>query len=206
MNVANAVSSRTSKRIATAVMAATVALSATACDDRDTDRAVAAGCALAPDVAEILVVALSRHPLTITGALVVGYFGNYLDETCKEWFGSRSEKPITAPDIANAPVRSKPTSGDLVRLPIVQPAGTKRCPDSVDGLTVYARNGTPSPGDRDTSCAFAVNVANSVGHRNSPFVPVVYSPVMKQWYSMSCAGQYPVVCTGGINAVVYVAR
>jgi hypothetical protein len=52
-----------------------------------------------------------------------------------------------------------------------------------------------------TSCAFAVNVRAAYG-AHGPGTVMVYSPVTRRTYAMSCSGVSPVTCTGGDNASV----
>jgi len=57
-----------------------------------------------------------------------------------------------------------------------------------------------------TSCPFAINVRKAylAAAKNGEEVRiVVYSPVTKKKYTMTCVGDQPVECTGGNNAVVY---
>ena len=57
----------------------------------------------------------------------------------------------------------------------------------------------------NTSCAFALNVANAYfGAGGGSATVSVYSPVTNKTYSMSCTGGAPTVCRGGNNATVYI--
>lgn len=56
-----------------------------------------------------------------------------------------------------------------------------------------------------TSCAFAINVANSYLRSGGGYTMVdAYSPVTGQWYTMTCTPGVPTVCRGGTAAVVYI--
>lgn len=56
-----------------------------------------------------------------------------------------------------------------------------------------------------TSCAFAINVANSYLRSGGGHTTVdTYSPVTGQWYMMTCTPGVPTVCRGGKAAVVYI--
>jgi hypothetical protein len=54
----------------------------------------------------------------------------------------------------------------------------------------------------DTSCPFALNVADAYRSSGSSVVDV-YSPVTGKTYTMTCTSGSPHVCTGGNNASVY---
>ncbi|ORW29571.1 hypothetical protein AWB91_23070 [Mycobacterium paraense] len=56
-----------------------------------------------------------------------------------------------------------------------------------------------------TTCQFSKNVRDAFeqsGFRTGTVE--AFSPVTGLWYDMDCAGTYPVACTGGKNALVYV--
>jgi hypothetical protein len=56
----------------------------------------------------------------------------------------------------------------------------------------------------NTSCAFARNVrANYYQSSGGNISLNVYSPTTGRYYTMSCTGGSPHVCTGGNNASVY---
>ena len=64
--------------------------------------------------------------------------------------------------------------------------------------------GTVSAGG-SASCAFALNVASAYYYSGGGTTSVqAYSPVTNQTYVMRCESGVPVVCRGGINAVVYI--
>jgi hypothetical protein len=51
----------------------------------------------------------------------------------------------------------------------------------------------------NTSCPFALNLASDY---TGPGLNYAYSPVTGLNYAMNCAGELPIVCTGGNNALV----
>lgn len=112
----------------------------------------------------------------------------------------------------NSGVSGTPTAADSVNQPsaakqVALPPGATECPAVVGqtaGLTKSARGNevTSCPFAEETRIAFAKGGAASEASRTV----VVYSPVTKQRYDMSCVltGPGPLVtCTGGNDAVVY---
>ena len=57
----------------------------------------------------------------------------------------------------------------------------------------------------DTTCPFALNVAQAYYESGGSNVISAYSPVTGSTYSMTCSGSAPTVCNGGNNATVYIA-
>ena len=61
------------------------------------------------------------------------------------------------------------------------------------------------PGVPYTSCPFSINVHDAFMAGGAQRGTVqAYSPVTYRTYEMRCDGFYPVVCTGGDRAVVYI--
>lgn len=82
----------------------------------------------------------------------------------------------------------------------VTPVDAKRCSRSGDDAVATAYAGT----DR-TSCAFAGAVRSAYRKAGTPGDATslrAFSPVTKQWYSLSCDGGEPVRCTTTTGAVV----
>jgi len=71
-------------------------------------------------------------------------------------------------------------------------------------VPLHACGGTVSAGG-SASCAFALNVASAYYYSGGGTTSVqAYSPVTNQTYVIRCESGVPVVCRGGINAVVYI--
>ncbi len=133
-------------------------------------------------------------PAVIVVLLVLGAAGWVL-------FGRTASVLGTARPVADAPETN-------MRVPSPKlPAGAVECPavtGTMSGLRGSAR------GNDVTSCPFAeeTRIAYARGGEpsTSPRAIVVYSPVTKQRYDMSCVVGGPgtlVTCTGGNEAVVY---
>lgn len=65
------------------------------------------------------------------------------------------------------------------------------------GSGIYAKEST-------TSCAFALNVAKEFFSRGGGTFDA-FSPTTGQTYTMTCTSAEAVICTGGNDAVVYIA-
>jgi len=100
---------------------------------------------------------------------------------------STSHASSTTSSSASSPSSGPPTDA-------FPPAGATLCA----GSDTVAVNAT-------TSCEFAANVAAAIPtDATGSFVVTAHSPVTNKDYEMSCqAGTYT-VCTGGVNAIVYV--
>jgi len=61
-------------------------------------------------------------------------------------------------------------------------------------------------GNDHTTCPFAINVRESFlnSPQTTPITVYAYSPATRLGYDMFCTGEYPVVCRGGNDAVVYI--
>jgi hypothetical protein len=56
-----------------------------------------------------------------------------------------------------------------------------------------------------TSCTFAADVESAYFENGGGSGTVrAYSPITKQWYTMTCTAGAPTICRGGNNAVVYI--
>lgn len=80
------------------------------------------------------------------------------------------------------------------------PTTAKICGSLASGP--YAQVAT---GNESTSCPFALNVQTAyiqAGGSGAPIIINAYSPVTTKWYSMTCSGDQPVTCTGGVAAIV----
>jgi cytoskeletal protein RodZ len=88
------------------------------------------------------------------------------------------------------------------RTQIERPASARAC-NNVGDVVVYRGNDT-------TSCPFAENVARAYAELDQPVssevsLNGVTSPVTGEDYDLTCEYTSPVRCTGGNNAVVYIA-
>ena len=77
--------------------------------------------------------------------------------------------------------------------------GTGDVPSDAEscGSGVFVQSGT-------TSCAFGQNVADDYFSSGGGSFES-FSPTTGKSYTMSCSGGSPITCTGGENAVVYIA-
>lgn len=99
-----------------------------------------------------------------------------------------STKPSTS---ASASAPKTPTGTPIDAFP---PAGSTLC----TGSTSVAVNST-------TSCEFALNVAAAIpASATGTFTVTATSPVTQKQYEMSCVKGTYTVCTGGVNAIVFV--
>lgn len=105
---------------------------------------------------------------------------------------SASESPSESPSETVAPTAE----------PIDLPGSAEQC-GTVDGLTVYS-------GNASTSCPFAENVGGAYAALDpAPHDEVtltdVQSPVTGETYDLTCSFTSPVRCTGGNDAVIFLA-
>ncbi len=107
--------------------------------------------------------------------------------------------PLTPPPAAVQP--STVAVPMIPSYPGVQiPAGGQVCGNLGAGPYAYTATGNES-----TSCPFAVNVQTAyiaAGGNGRPVVINAYSPVTNKAYAMSCSGDQPAVCTGGVAAII----
>jgi len=103
---------------------------------------------------------------------------------------SASDKAIGTPSkVQSATVTPSATPSDAF-----PPSGAGLCP----GSTTVAVNAA-------TSCEFALNVAAAIpAGATGSFAVTATSPVTQKDYQMACVRGTYTVCTGGVNALVYV--
>lgn len=108
------------------------------------------------------------------------------------------------PAPSTQPAYTQQISPQQATTPRIPPDATP-CSSHLDGSGY--KPGNAAIGNSHTSCEFAVVVLQRYigqGQRGpSVILDQVYSPVTKKYYSMTCNGSKFVVCTGGIDAVVY---
>lgn len=101
----------------------------------------------------------------------------------------RSSGSASAPASATSPKSPTGTPADAF-----PPVGSNLC----QGSTTVAVNST-------TSCEFATNVAGAIpSGASGTFVVTATSPVTQKAYEMICVKGTYTVCTGGVNAMVFV--
>lgn len=94
-----------------------------------------------------------------------------------------------------------PSSGPSLSV-VVLPAGAVECERTGSG-----QFGAAARGNDVTSCPFVIAVRRDYlnsGIDGGNGTLRTWSPVMEQYYTMSCSGRQPAVCRGGNNAVVYI--
>lgn len=111
-----------------------------------------------------------------------------------------TQSPIESPSPTDTPTDSPTTATPE---PIELPGSAEQCA-SAGGLTVYKGNSA-------TSCPFAENVARAYAAMDPPpedavTLTDVASPVTGKNYTLSCTYTAPIRCTGGNNAVIFLAR
>lgn len=74
-------------------------------------------------------------------------------------------------------------------------------PSSSSSLTACTDTVSVGPA---TTCPFAINVASAYLSSGGSGAVEAYSDATKQYYTMSCSGSAPTVCTGGDDASVYI--
>lgn len=79
--------------------------------------------------------------------------------------------------------------------------GERALPDDAEkcGGGVWVRSET-------TTCPFGINVANAYRSGGGAGTVEAYSPVTQRSYVMRCAGDNPIICTGGREAAVYIVN
>jgi hypothetical protein len=88
-------------------------------------------------------------------------------------------------------------------------AAERSTPDRAQEINLPPDAGPCAPGvwvrSRTTTCGFGVNVARAYRRSRGASSIGAYSPTTGIYYTMSCAGANPAVCTGGSEAAVYIA-
>jgi hypothetical protein len=142
--------------------------------------------------------------LIATAAIVFGVYhrtdagSRPQDSSTVSTTGDQSDPPATPP--APSPTATPTPTPSSDGYPSLKLSG-RFCGRSGDGPHASA-----AAGNGITTCPFAVNVGREYereGVVDGPVTLRVYSPKLDRTYSMSCAGDQPVVCTGGTNALVY---
>jgi len=111
-----------------------------------------------------------------------------------------TQSPIESPSPTDTPSESPTTAAPE---PIDLPGSAAQCA-SEGGFTVYKGNSV-------TSCPFAENVARAYAAMDPPpedtvTLTDVTSPVTGKDYTLTCSYTAPVRCTGGNDAVIFLAR
>lgn len=140
-------------------------------------------------------------------------FGLSLVAQVSAWFvvyliATGSAAWLDTPERVTADQSAASTQQDDSRLVDGQPETITLPPDgrecATDGVGSYA---AAAAGNTSTSCAFAEAVRdayNDTGVAGTRVSVEAYSLVTKQWYTMSCRGDRPVICDGGEGAQVLI--
>ena len=157
-------------------------------------------------------------PVAITALIAVALLGwfvwNALTQSgAAPSAGKAAQVTVTATvtESAAAPSRLTPPPAavqpSIVTVPVIPsyprvqiPAGGQVFGNLGAGPYAYTATGNES-----TSCPFAVNVQTAyiaAGGNGRPVVINAYSPVTNKAYAMSCSGDQPAVCTGGVAAII----
>ncbi|CAM4526978.1 hypothetical protein NONI108955_43885 [Nocardia ninae] len=161
----------------------------TACETNETT--IEVGCDLTGPLIKLIALTLKMHPTTSLGSLALDAASIPVSAACKRWMGSKTE-PTTAEEFLSHTEELAP----IFRLPV----GVGVCGSgSSEFASVAAVFGT-------TSCPFSLNVQSAflLSSRDTPLTVQAWSPVTNHTYTMTCTGQYPVVCRGGDNAGIYI--
>lgn len=110
----------------------------------------------------------------------------------------------TAPTVAAGTPSATAGAPGAQATPSPLPSGTLACGTQGAGDTaaVYAAA-------KDTSCAFALNVATAyrqAAPEGGPATVTATSPVTKQSYDLTCSGSLPTICRATTGATVYLTR
>ncbi len=111
--------------------------------------------------------------------------------------GQATPEPTAQPPAPTTAAPASPTAPTYPPLTL---------PGKLCGTTGSGPYANAASGNSVTSCEFAVAVQAAylaAGGAGRPTTVTAYSPKTKTEYVMSCAGDQPVTCTGGNNAVVY---
>ncbi|MEV0360780.1 hypothetical protein AB0H71_32455 [Nocardia sp. NPDC050697] len=148
-------------------------------------------CDLTGPLVKLIAMALKIAPKKAIGDLLLDLAMIPVSAGCKHWIEAQDE-PTTAEEFltvsAQVPVGSRiPASAGVCR-----PGYGEFDSAAVDFAT--------------TSCPFGLTVHNAflAAGASAPVTVLAWSPVTGGYYEMSCAGDYPVVCRGGREAVVYI--
>ncbi|MFC8532035.1 hypothetical protein [Nocardia sp. NPDC057227] len=148
-------------------------------------------CELTGPLIKVIAMALKVAPKKAIGDLLLDLATIPIEAGCEKWIEAQDE-PTTAEEFltvsAQVPVGSRIPSGATV----CRPGHEEFDSAAVDSTT--------------TSCPFGLTVHNAflASGASAPVTVRAWSPVTGGYYEMYCAGNYPVVCRGGREAVVYV--
>ncbi|AFM18590.1 hypothetical protein Mycch_3865 [Mycolicibacterium chubuense NBB4] len=177
---------RLASAIATVAVTTVVAASVVACSH---DVVVDAGCDLTAPLIEGIATALGAvAEIGPAAAIAGGIAGVVVSKACKELFAQD-----TTPQSNDRFLKEDPLVPNQFRLPS----------DATVCLPGSGRFASVAAGTTVTTCQFSKNVRQAFLQTGIGTVSA-YSPVTDVWYDMDCAGDYPVACTGGKNALVYI--
>jgi hypothetical protein len=142
--------------------------------------------------------------LGLLAAIVAGFAlaacGNSEDVTITQSAEETTEDATTEDTASTTTVtETTETSTTDDSAPPDDEGGTAGVPSDAEscGSGVFVESGS-------TSCAFGLNVADDYFSAGGGSFES-FSPTTGESYTMSCSGGSPITCTGGNNAVVYIA-